>query len=92
MKGTHIVNVFGKNGSRKAVKQQPMIITKNDGTRVIIPAKAITQVGFLKESVAKRITSNKVDDIIWLNTHYGIEFEFDADKAAAVADEKGGRA
>lgn len=92
MKNTHIINVFGKTGSRKAVKQQPMIITKSDGTRVTIPAKAITQVGFLKESVAKRITSNKIDDIIWLNTHYGVEFEFDADKAAAAADEKGGRA
>lgn len=87
----HIANIFGTNPPKKTPKfQQPMIIHQANGTTITIPAKAIKLTGFLRESVAKRLFSEKISDIVWLNERYGIEFEFDADKRNANME--GGRA
>ena len=91
MRNSHIVNVFGTQSQKKTPKsQQPMIITMANGTTITIPSKAIKATGFLRESVAKRLFSEKISDIVWLNERYGIEFEFDADKRNANME--GGRA
>ena len=84
MRNSHIINVFGTRPLKKITKsQQPMIITMANGTTITIPSKAIKATGFLRESVAKRLFSEKISDIVWLNEHFGIEFEFDADKRNA---------
>lgn len=84
MRNSHIVNVFGTRPLKKTPKnQQPMVVTMANGTTITIPAKAIKATGFLRESVAKRLFSEKISDIVWLNERYGIEFEFDADKRNA---------
>lgn len=80
-KGTHIVNIFGKVPQKKAARQESsMIVKQSGGVTITIPPKAIKITGFLKESVAKRIFSGKVEDIIWLYEKYGIEYSFDADE------------
>ena len=84
MRNSHIVNVLGTRPLKKTPKnQQPMVVTMANGTTITIPAKAIKATGFLRESVAKRLFSEKISDIVWLNERYGIEFEFDADKRNA---------
>lgn len=86
-----LINVFGTQPPKRTTKnQQPMIITMANGTTITIPSKAIKATGFLRESVAKRLFSEKISDIVWLNERYGIEFEFDADKRNANIE--GGRA
>lgn len=91
MRNSHIINVFGTRPLKKIPKsQQPMIITMANGTTITIPSKAIKATGFLRESVAKRLFSGRICDIIWLNERYGVEFEFDADKRNANME--GGRA
>ena len=88
----HIINVFGTQPPKRTPKnQQPMVITMANGTTITIPARAIKATGFLRESVSKRLFSEKISDIVWLNERYGIEFEFDADKRNANMME-GGRA
>lgn len=78
--GTHIINVFGKVPPKKTVRQESaMIVKQSDGITITIPPKAIKITGFLKESVAKRIFSGKIEDIVWLYEKYGIEYNFDAD-------------
>lgn len=80
--GFHIINVFGKTTPKKKTIQQEsaMVVKQSDGTTITIPPKAVKITGFLKESVAKRIFSGKVEDIIWLYEKYGIEYSFDADE------------
>lgn len=88
MKNTHIVNVFGKIPAKNPARQEkPMVIRQADGTTITIPPKAIKLTGFLKESVAKRIFSGRVEDIVWLYERYGIEYSFDADKRSLTKGE-----
>lgn len=79
-----IKNVFGKTTPVKPVKNHPMVLTKNDGTTVVIPVSAMKKDGFLKESVSKRILSDKLEDALWLHNHYEIEFIHDGDNNRKV--------
>ena len=84
-----IKNIFGKSTNKKAVKNQPMIYTRHDGTVVTIPVSAMKKTGFLKDSVSRRIESDDLQDIAWLNNHYEITFERDGDAVAVNVNEGG---
>lgn len=73
-----IKNIFGKFNYKKQTLAQDMVVTIS-GMIVTIPSTAVKKTGFLRDSVAKRLYSGKLEDIIWLKNHYDISFVNDAD-------------
>lgn len=76
MKTMHIINVFGvKNKPAVQPKNSPMVIHRGDGIVISIPAEAINATGFLRRGIAKRIAEPTVENMLWLNSRFGISFE-----------------
>lgn len=78
-----IKNVFGKVFPNK-LKKGAMVINRVDGITVVIPEKAISRTGILKTNVAKRLATLTIENVMWLQEHYGIEFSMSGDKRVAA--------
>ncbi len=78
-----IKNVFGKVFPNK-LKKAAMVISRPDGITITIPECAIARTGIIKSQVAKRLAPLTINNIIWLQSHYGIEFTMSGDKRVAA--------